>query len=312
MAEKSVHLIGRKPLQALVTHMTTLLVYSSAIFTPAALDYAKALRSLLSYPPHLENLDSHTWRILTGVCWSAVLGDEISSDNGWDEGPDEDDDTPPTALATQAVTSLAKGRNTVTQSTTEFANLIPILLSSSSAPLLPLLPVTGAVYTSEPSLGLNVLLKIQRFISQHVGESSLHLPILRSMNTVLAALELNARHDFIAGSLKLMPHLVGLWTMRNKQVREQVLIGLRMMLPFLTHKAGLEKDKTGIVRSSLERLFEILPKEAVSRWGLEPLELGVVRLKSPDGEAAPLKTSQPFETSCFTVSPHSASPTCDS
>jgi len=297
-----VYSIGRKPLQALVTHMTTLLVYSSSIFPPAALDYAKALRSLLSYPPHLENLDQNSWRILTGVCWAAILGDGVLVEDGWEEGMDEKDDSPPTAMATQAAATLAKGRSTTTQATNELALLIPILLSSSAAPLIPPLPIAGSIYQYEPSLGLNILLKVQRFFYQHPSEISSHLPILRSMNIVFAALELNARHDFIVGSLKLLPHLVGLWTMRNKQVREQVLIALRMILPFLTHKAGLEKDKTGVVRTSLERLFEIMPKEAVSRWGLEPLEIGLIRLRCHDLVREGHRELQPFETTSFTVS----------
>lgn len=281
--------------------MTTLLVYSSTIFSPAALDYAKALRSLLSYPPHLENLDQNSWKILTGVCWSAILGDAVSVDDGWDEGIEEEEHSPPTAMPTQVATSLAKGRLTVTQATNEFALLIPILLSSSAAPLIPPLPVTGGAYIYEPSLGLNILFKAQRFFAQHPGETSSHLPILRSMNIVLAALELNARQDFIAGSLKLLPHLVGLWTMRNKQVREQVLIGLRMMLPFVTRKVALEKDKTGVIRTSLERLYEVLPKEAVSRWGLEPLEIGVIRLRSQKRGNEDKRGLCPFETGSFTV-----------
>jgi hypothetical protein len=73
------------------------------------------------------------------------------------------------------------------------------------------------------------------------------------------------------------------------------------MLPFLTHKAGLEKDKTGVIRTSLERLFEILPKEAISRWGLEPLDIGTLRLRYQNEAQSYPQEPRPFETSSFTV-----------
>lgn len=308
MAEKSVHMISRKPLQALVTHMTCLLVFAGKIFPPAALDYAKALRSLLSYPPHLENLDRQAWKVLLGVCWAALLGEEVTMEDEWDDEQRdelEDEDTgsggmPP---GTQAAASFAKGRSSVTQATTELALLIPILLSSTAAPLFHPLPLSR-VYHYEPSLGLSILLKTQRFFILYPVETSSHLPILRSMNTILAALELNCRDDFIAGGAKLLPGLVDLWSAKNKAIREQVLIALRMILPFQTHKVAMEKDKLGLTRAVLDRLMDILPKETVLKSGFTPLDLGVLRMRTyvtGDGEAP-----KPFETRVFTVS-HTAS-----
>ena len=303
MAERSVHLLSRKPFIAIFTHMTHLLVFSSAIFPPAALDYAKALRTLLSYPPHLETLDQQAWKVLMGVCWAAVLGDPVTIDDEWQDDPDDDMRGSGEECSTQA----GRHRATVSQVTNELASLIPILLSSSAAPLIPALPSHTGGWVSEPSLGFTILLKIHRFFLLHPAETSAHLIILRSLNTVLVELELNCRADFVAGGMKLFPQLIALWSTRNKGIREQVLIALRTLLPYLTHRSVIEKDREGVVREGMGRLMQALPKEAISRWGVEPSDMSVLRLKphsvaSSTGQAEGRLNSKPFETRTIAVS----------
>lgn len=306
MVERSVHLIGRKPFLALTTHMTHLLVYAHRIFPPAALDYAKALRSLLSYPPHLENLDQQSWKALMGICWAAVLGDSISIDNGWeDELEDSQEDQlaqstlPPSS--TQGRFPTNKGKASVTQATTELVSLIPILLSSTNTPLVPPLPIAGT-YAYEPSLGFSILTKIQRYFSLYQVETASHLSVLRSLNLVLAQMELNCRVDFVTGGMKVLPHLVQLWPNRSKGIREQVQIALRILLPYLVHKSTLDKDNLGTVRSSLETLLETMPKETMSRGGVEPLDLATVRLRlSSQARTMTERVDVPYETLVMTV-----------
>ncbi|KIR82610.1 serine/threonine-protein kinase TEL1 [Cryptococcus gattii EJB2] len=70
VAEQAVHRIARKPLMALLAHMRHHLVASGRIFQPALLDYAKAIHTLLAYPPHRESIDRHTWLAL--ICTSTI------------------------------------------------------------------------------------------------------------------------------------------------------------------------------------------------------------------------------------------------
>ena len=284
--------------------MTTLLVYTGQLFAHAAIDYAKAIRSLLSYPPHLNELDPNTWRILISVCWSAVLGDEVSVDGEFEDDPADYDDSPVVPLPTQAPASLAKGRTNVTQATNELAQLIPLLLSSTAAPITPPLPVVGTAYRYEQSLALTMLYKASKFFAQNSSETTSHLALARSTNYLLSALELNCRGDFIAAGIRLLPHLVDLWPTRNKAIREQILIALRTMLPFLVHKTALEKDRLGVIRNSLDRLMDASPKESTARWGFEPIDLNTVRLQAQarfEGEKE-LAWTQAFERRVLRVS----------
>ncbi|WVF65515.1 hypothetical protein IAT40_000243 [Kwoniella sp. CBS 6097] len=298
MTERTVHLISRKPFLALVDHMTHLLVFSSQIFPPTALDYAKALRCLLSYPPHLENLDHLRWKTLMGICWASVLGDEVTINEDWEDGDEvEQDDGNEMDLddfaSTQAGPSRrTTGRATVSQINNELISLIPILLSSSSAPLLPPLPTKDPEIASPPErVGNSLLLKIHRFFQQYPTETSAHLPILRSLNLLLVELELNCRDDFLSAGLKLLPHLVALWGTRNKTLREQVVIALRILFPFVTHKTLVDSKNAVGVAETLERLIDHLPKETTNKWGVEPLDSSVIRLRALEA----VKTEAPFE-----------------
>ncbi|KAK8844109.1 hypothetical protein IAR55_006903 [Kwoniella newhampshirensis] len=300
MTERTVHLLSRKPFMALFTHLTQMLVFASRIFPPASLDYTKALRSLLLYTPHLENLDQGSWKVLMGICWAAVLGDEVRVNDEWEDedvlevvdhenisGSRLDTDFP----TTQAGPSTGRSKSTISQACSELITLIPILLSSTAAPLLPPLPTKIPTVAPVEKVGLAILLKIHRFFFQFPSENSAYFAILRSLNLVLAELELNCRDDSVSAGLKLFPQLVSLWGTRNKAVREQVVIAIRMFLPFVTHKTLVDSKQAPMIRDTLEKMMDGLPRETAVKWGIEPLDLNVLRLKRLRSEA----TRGPFE-----------------
>ncbi|WVQ63855.1 uncharacterized protein L199_002011 [Kwoniella botswanensis] len=292
MAERTVHMISKKPFLVLFNHMTRLLVFSNQIFPPAALDYTKALRTLLSYPPHLESLDQTSWKILMNICWSAVLGDEVVIDDAWEDGDLEEEEDRNGGMdidgySTQVGSSRRNGRSTISQINTELLTLIPILLSSSAAPLIPPLPSKDNLIAPIEKPGYTLLLKIHRFFNQYPTETSAHLSVFRSLNILLTELELNCRDDTLSAGLKLLPQLVSLWGTRNKALREQILISIRMLLPFVTHKTLVENKHATGVRDTLEKLMDGLSRETINKWGIEALDIGVLRLKSSQSMDGP-------------------------
>lgn len=287
MAEKSVHYISRKPFMTLFTHMTTLLVENGRIFEPVAVDYCKALRTLLSYPPHLEHLDRRSWRKLMGICWAGVLGDRIGQDEDFTEALDEldDDDASIQGNGTRRYTLSAYVTN-------EVVALIPVLLRSANAPLVQKPPKHGEE-PEEPATGMDLLLKIYRYLSTEPAVVS--LDILRSLNMVLGEMELNCREQFTAAASKLFPELVRIWTLKSKVdlgIREHVLIAMRTILPFISHPVPPESGGKEALVDSMSRLLDHLVKEAGSRAAIKPLELDTLRfsMNSQDRE-----TRQPFQ-----------------
>lgn len=267
MAERTVQILSRKPFLALFTHMSTLLVHDDKMYEPVARDYLKALRSLLRYPPHLEHLDPGGWRTLMGICWASLLGERVSIEDAW--ATHDDDGFEGTRSSTSISPSLAN----------EVIALIPVLLSSSRAPLIPLYSGADSDSPAQSALGMHILLKIHHFLAQVPAQATVPPEIIRSLNLVLAELELNNKDHFTSASLKLFPQLANLWTSRNKgdlALREQLLVGMRIMLPFVTHQSVSDDDKS-MVRESMTRILDSLPKEAVSKGSIKPLDLDVLR-----------------------------------
>lgn len=251
-------------------------MYGNAIFPPAALDYAKTLRALLSFPPHLASLDAAHWRRLHAVCWAAVLGDDIPPEaDGADGevGEDEEDELMDTDEPSgTAATSKGYGQRVIiTQSMTELLSLLPILLASPTAPLLPPFPNSNTVIPPPASLGYTTLIKVHRFLQQHPAETSSHLAVLKCTNIVLGELELNSRDEVIAAGFKLLGPLVTLWGTKSKAVREELLIAFRLMLPFLAQAPESARNESGFA-NTIDELFDHLRKEADNRWGVMPIE----------------------------------------
>ncbi|RXK38992.1 hypothetical protein M231_03722 [Tremella mesenterica] len=305
MTERSVHLISKKPFMTLFSHLVSLLVHGTSLFQPSSLDYAKALNKLLSYPPHLNGLDQESLKMLLGICWAVMLNDEISVEFEWEDEKIEEielEEGRTNTLITQMDSSV-RNRPTTTQAKAELALLIPILLSSPSAPIIPPLPSIGTDKEGG-SIGNTVLVKIHRFFLQNPIETPLHLPILRACDIVLAEFEFNCSKEMVDMGRKLLPHLVTLWGTRNKVLREQLVITLRILLPFVTHSSLNGGYDAGDMRDILGKLADGLAKETSNRNGIQPLDLNVIRLHTPSclsAKSHPEGNCQPFETSTMTA-----------
>ena len=278
------------------------MVIDGILFPLAALDYAKALRALLSYPPHLASLDEEKWKAIMGICWVGLLGEGAMDDMDWGDtsrrttdngGFDEGED----------LKSRLNGGETakVSSVTVELASLLPILSASSSAPLLPLLPTPGSSEKIGHCIGYGFLHDIHRFLRRRHSNDSVELNVFRSLNIILAELELNCRDDFVEVGKRLLPQLVAYWTKSSKALREQLAIALRMLLPFLTLRSVLEADSDHVVLSALESLLDFASRESVSRWGISPLDIEHLRLRLPISPVGSLRHSTPFEKTIMTA-----------
>lgn len=289
-AERAVNLLSRRPFLALFTHMTTLLVHDGRIFERIATDYIKALRTLLSYPPHLQHLDAASWKMLMKICWAALLGEHVSlEDDG--EGSASDSSLAPTGRSKDSLSASVAN---------ELMRLIPILVASPAAPLLQ--PVHEGLEASDAGAGIGILTKINRYIERQPSQTPLPLDILRTLNIVLGEMELNAHENFKASSLLLFPKLVDQWiatSRSNLGLREQIIIAMRMMLPFITHNTISDSDQ-GAMRTAMDRFIETIGKESRSRAGIRPLDLDCLQLVSVSAQSPP-SARGPFELTGLTA-----------
>lgn len=303
VAEQAVHLIARKPLIALVAHMRHQLVLPPRIFAPALLDYSKALSTLLAYPPHVESLDRHTWLALMSMCFAAILGDDLVSDDQMDDG---DMLGVAAELERLDAENVPPHRPPVTLNTSSLVQIIPALLCSTVSPIVPPTMKSGDTLTAGQKVGLGIVLKIRRFFTMYPHVTIYHLHLLTALNTVLSDMELNCRDLFLLGSIKIFPHLVTLWAAperdRDRRIPEQIAIAIHRILPHLAHSAELQGAQD--VTENVERLMEMLAKESTMSRGIEPLDLGSMRLKTVAARGRHHFAACPFETRSFSAGHH--------
>lgn len=296
--EKAVADLPRKAVKSVVNHFLSTVIVQGQLFDPIALDYLKAFHSLLSYPPHLENIEQQSWIQALSLCFSAVLGDPVRSTQAVLEEQLMDVDDSQT-VETNASSSHVNGTQrkrkaagplrsqpenasspstqsslqirSAGQDVIELMACIELLVCSSEAPLL--------------THGEALLAKYLRFFRAFPNETSAHLPALTGFTRILKELHFNNRTVMTATASQMWPILLSLWPTKITAMKEQIVIALSMLYDFLTF---LPASTSGHM---LYGLFELIRQECNSRWGIEALNLDALAF---DVTSASASEKSPF------------------
>ena len=301
LTERCVHQLTHKNvIKALLNHLVQTSSHQGKLFLPVALDYAKSIRCVLDYPPHLEHIDDEMWVKLAEMCLNVVLGDslrkrladetdveteEISRADLYPEG-DEDEDDSMTSTETKkrrrgwesgpsepSMTRSAVPRSQpgpVSVEQIEFGSLLALLTSSSP----PFLAVDC------PDLGSAMLNRLLRFLRLYPADTSLHPDFIVILSATLSYLALNKRDAVTRFAQGSWDALLGMWGTKNKKMKENLIIVLRTLFPFYTTRYP-EAGPTSLDFSYVDgvsRLWHLLGAEAESRWGVDGLSLDSLRL----------------------------------
>ena len=305
LTERSVYQLTHKNVvKALLNHLVQTSSHQGKPFLPIALDYAKAIRCVLEYPPHLEHIDDDMWVKLAEIGFNVVLGDslrkklteDIENENdttGREAGSDsvfEDDEEgdSPASTAETRKRRRGGGNGTPEPSMTrsniqraqhfpvsveqiEYASVLSLLLTFPSAPLLA---------SEYPNLGRAVLNRLQRFLNLYPSDTSLHPDFFVMLSATLSHLALNMRGPVTQFAQGSWDALLGTWGTKNKAVKENLIIVLRVLFPFYT--TGYPEAVSPYIDFSyvdgVSRLWSLLDGEAESRWGVDGLSLDSLRL----------------------------------
>ena len=311
LAERSVERLSKGALKALLNHLTQTMVRSGRLFEPVVLNYVKALRCLVGHPPHLAHMDDSMWVDLVKLSLNVILGRSIDTflDDVADEEEEEEDDrrsisstsgdvdmyvdeepglsTPKSAMKrrrTDSISSPPPVSKTPSNRTLqpvslvqiEFTGLLATLLQSPSAPLL---------HPEHDYLPSAILNGLQEFLVRYPTDTSLHQDYLTALSATLSHLELNCRELVSKFAWKSWDSLVGIWTTKNRGMKEILVAILKTLFPHVSiGKFGLEPDDLklpaeGIYGDGLGKLWHTLDAEAESRWGVELLSQDSLRLQ---------------------------------
>jgi ataxia telangiectasia mutated family protein len=321
LTERSVERLSKGARNALFNHLTQIMVRSGRLFQPVVLDYVKALRCLVGYPPHLAHMDDSMWIDLVKLSLNVILGRNITTFLG-DIG-DEDDDGDRKSVSSisgdvdmsmdedpgPSTPKSAKKRRRAESTTPppqisktpsnrtlqpvslvqiEFTGLLATLLQSSSAPLL---------HPEHDYLPTAVLSGLQEFLVRYPSDTSLHQDYLITLSATLSHLELNCRELISKFAWGSWDSLVSIWTTKNRGMKAILVAILKTLFPHVSiAKFGSESDEVklpaeGIYGDGLGKLWHTLDAEAESRWGVELLSQDSLRLQIQHPSDPPLGSS---------------------
>ena len=335
LTERSVEKLTKRACNALFHHFTQTMVPSGGLFEPVVLNYVKALRCLVGYPPHLAIMDDSMWidlvklslNVILGRSVATLLGDIVdeeeeyawrldspsSSNADVDMDEDPSGSTPKSAKKRRRVDSAsppppvsrtASGRTLqpVTLTQIEFTGLLATLLQSPSAPLL---------HPDYPYLPNSILNGLQEFLVCFPADTSLHQDYLTALSATLSHLELNCRELVSKFAWKSWDSLVGIWTTKNRGMKELLVAILKTLFSYVSiGQFGSESDELrlpamGIYGDGLGKLWHTLDTEAESRWGVELLSQDSLRLQIQYPGDPPLDSSNSaFTAKTFRTSWH--------
>jgi serine-protein kinase ATM len=286
--------------RALLAQILDMLVYRGRLFEPVALDYAKALKAIVGFQPHMDHLEDSTWVAILQLAFNVVLRDPLRNElddsdmemedstadelyeseehRGSTPGDVFDEQGLPSSVSehskkrrrTQPDTSrLTPSRSAPTHrrhhaasnEQVEFTSILLILLRARSAPLLS---------PDYPNLASAVLKRLQRFLAIYPAETSLHHDYLLTLSATLPHLCLNRKHDVESFARHSWPSLVDLWGTgaKSRWIKEALIPIFRTLLPFLTSN----EYSSSIWREGVSKLWHLLEDEAESRWGADTLK----------------------------------------
>ena len=94
LVESAVAYLGKDAMGQVLHHLRDEIVLRMEILTPIALDYAKAIKCILGFKPHLEHISDGDWNRLLALAFNVVLRDSprtiLEDDMDWEsESGDE-------------------------------------------------------------------------------------------------------------------------------------------------------------------------------------------------------------------------------
>ncbi|KDR80743.1 hypothetical protein GALMADRAFT_241175 [Galerina marginata CBS 339.88] len=320
LTERAIAFMNRKVVMALVQHLTQMLssdrTPNAQLFIPVALDYAKALKCIVSHTPHLEHLDDDTWVKIVEIAVNIVLDDPINSSFAGREdetpmhGADsdmyaedetvdelEDSDDLPASVAVNSkkrprrepapipIVSPRKSkpqgrgrRNVVISVSLEQVEFASLLSIMVASPVAPLLS------KEHSGLASGLLMRLERFLERYPADSSLLHDYLIILISTLRHLSLNKKYEIERFARSTWSALVGLWGTKDRRLKESLIVVLRYLFQFTICPSYTEQPKLPSFDCAEEigRLQDWLDGEAESRWGVDGLSLDSLRLQVDD------------------------------
>lgn len=282
-----------KSVKSLIQHITGILPHPrGGLCEPLKLDHIRTLRTVLEYPPHIENLPCSEWTDLVEFCCQVIQADinpfnedlntESLEHSRPEGGSAKGGNRPGLSRGSSSASriSMVVAPTKLTSEVEELMKCLQLLLQTPNAHII---QPEGQVAQMITETVLDFLLCLKTSTPAHISAYS-------SLNSVLATVSTN-NIKLARNIAKAIPRLIGRpWESKPKSaLREQMLIALMYSLPHL--KAHVEDIKAqrndrqlALMSESLDNLVDSFLKEYTERAGIintEQLQLDEIGFPNP-------------------------------
>ncbi|PVG01028.1 hypothetical protein CPB86DRAFT_728198 [Serendipita vermifera] len=256
--------------------------YEGALDGATGCNYAKALLSILSCPPHLRALNDDSWLIISRFSWAHLINESIPDKQSWAE----DDPKQPTGVRPP---ELPIEDNSVPASPLQviLAEIVRHLCSSSFAPIIEKIRdyEVDEQAPDQANWPYYLLVKFCRYFEMYTTSASTHVDMIPALYYLLKQVELNCILDMMWFSRRIWPRLVVLMKTRLRPDYSLLLMIFKIILPYAirvdTDDGRIENPIQLIDTKSFQGISDLasaIDQIITTRTGIECLSLEALRL----------------------------------
>lgn len=296
LVEKGVSKIPQKTAERMIEAMHSNMIVGGELLDDVSVLFLKTIENLLNWRPNSNHLSNNTWLKLVNFGFNAVLNDAFGTQL-MDEEPDPDatqssfdadsmfidhgagvsrkrlreqDHTPRSSQPRSY--SITNSPSTTVQIAA--MSLLRRLLTS---------PVALLLSPTHPQLPTAILNRMERILSMGIS-STMHFDYLVALSTILSQYSLNKLDLVVKFANAAWPDLVSLWGTKEQNLKEQLTIIFKILLPYYT----LGTDAASFNVEGIASLWEAIDKTEikVDRLSQDSLRFHLL----PESEVSPFRT----------------------
>jgi len=283
VVEVGVHRFRNKTVRALLDHIMQALPTSDGYCAPILVNYLKALRAVLEYPPHVEHLREYKkdsgnefqeWSELVDFCAEGVT---FFSSEGDGDGLTTQLSTSRSLLRTPMTSAEFSSKSTLAESGSRIprSGSSSVQLGEFIACLRHLTRATNAPIFKKARLILDVLFQ---FLHGAKSVSRAHHDALSAVNSILMRMAPQSIELTQYAVRQIVPLIKDMWLSKSAAFRDEMLITLVITKEHVLHMLHSQNAVASDFETDIEALLEVFTLDYGRRLERELLSFDDLRL----------------------------------
>ncbi|EJD46612.1 hypothetical protein AURDEDRAFT_164433 [Auricularia subglabra TFB-10046 SS5] len=306
LTERALTLLNRRALKPILAHLQETVEYRNQLFKPVSSNYVAALRVIVSFTPHVENLTQEQWPLLLSLAFAILLGKSLDFNFEDHPNPDseveEDEDELDSAPEVESIVGTRKRARApsvppVNKRMRRSTQPIQSQEQIDSATVIRAL--VGSWQLAEGQPLARVLELFRAYFAMFPNDATAHSDMLPALATVLGRVALNSRASMTTFGQAMWVPLLAFWNKKERPAKEALIISLRHLFDFVGLEIDGEDERIAQI-DRLTRLVKLIDSDADVRTGVSMLAVDDLRLDLRDPGSGQLRA---FETNTFCAAP---------